>query len=100
MVIDCSQAKVRGQRPVGSDIEWKQTDGQTDGDDCINSLANAFGNNVASGITDRYEHDKLQRVCFRTLCCVARLTKNENFVIIVNIVARTLPIVTVKHLVL
>ena len=35
--------KVNGQ--LVPKIEWKQTDGQTDGGDCITSLANAVGNN-------------------------------------------------------
>ena len=28
---------------IGSKIEWKQTDGQTEGGDCITSLTNAVG---------------------------------------------------------
>jgi len=31
-----------------SKIEWKQTDGQTNGCDCITSLAHAVGNNSRS----------------------------------------------------
>ena len=36
--------KVNGQSVPK--IEWKQTDGQTDGDDRITSLANAVGNKL------------------------------------------------------
>ena len=39
------QAKVQGQRSVGSeDIEWKQPVVQMGGCDCITSLANTVGN--------------------------------------------------------
>ena len=52
MVMVYSRAKVQGQRSVGFDprIEWKQTDGltngHTDGGDCITSLANAVDKNL------------------------------------------------------
>ena len=40
-----SHAKVQGQRSIGSKQNGnKRTDGQTDGSDCITSLANAVGN--------------------------------------------------------
>ena len=44
MVMTYSHAKVQGQRSVGSK-DRVETNGQTDGDDCITSLANAVGNN-------------------------------------------------------
>ena len=40
---------LQGQRSVRSEdkAKWKQSDGQTDGSDCITSLANAAGKNAA-----------------------------------------------------
>ena len=39
-----SLAEVQGQQTVSMKIEWKQTDGDTDGGDCITSFANVVHN--------------------------------------------------------
>ena len=44
MVMIYSLAKVQGQRAVGSE-DRVETNGQTDGGDCITCLINAVGNN-------------------------------------------------------
>ena len=47
-------AKVQGQRSIGSKTEWKQTDGQTDGGDCITSHANAVGKHTRSNMAKSF----------------------------------------------
>ena len=42
--------KVNGQSVPK--IEWKQTDGQTDGGDCITTHANAVGDKKGKPVTD------------------------------------------------
>ena len=44
VVMSLSRAKVKVHDQSVPKTEWKQTDGQTDGVDCITSLANAVGN--------------------------------------------------------
>ena len=46
VVMIYSHAKVQGQWSVDSENRVKQSDGQTDGGNCITSLANAVGNGI------------------------------------------------------
>ena len=60
-------------------IEWKQTDGQTDGCDCITSLANAVGNNLR---TDHYRYlidmvEKVQRRFTKRLSGLRHLSYSD-----------------------
>ena len=42
-------AKVQGQQSVGAKIEWKQTDRQMGGGDCINAIGKNTGIAIFSG---------------------------------------------------
>ena len=44
MIMTYSKAKDKVNGQSVPKIQWKQTDGQADGGDCITSLANAVGN--------------------------------------------------------
>ena len=44
VVTTYTQAKIKVE---GHLVEWKQTDGRTDGADCITFVANAVGNDVS-----------------------------------------------------
>ena len=53
MVMTYICAKVQGQQSVSSK-DRAETNGRTDGGDCITSLANVVGNNTEQNITDHY----------------------------------------------
>jgi len=65
MVVTYTHAKEQGQRSVGLKYRVEtngQTVGQTDGDDCITSHANAVGNNILEWFNMLYCTERVRQM--------------------------------------